>query len=86
MITGRPGDFEAFDVPTLRGIARTAPYFHDNSAGELYAVVTFYSQFVLGRFAPLDLPHIHPPEHEGGQPESLTPEQKSDLIAFLNRL
>ncbi|MCP3061691.1 cytochrome-c peroxidase [Myxococcus sp. K38C18041901] len=84
-ITGNPNDFEAFDVPTLRGIGRTAPYFHDNSAEELHKVVDFYSQFVLGRFESLDLPPIHPPEHEG-PPESLTPEQKSDLIAFLRRL
>ncbi|MCP3097823.1 cytochrome-c peroxidase [Myxococcus sp. K15C18031901] len=85
IITGEPNDFEAFDVPTLRGIGRTAPYFHDNSAVELHKVVDFYSQFVLGRFASLDLPPVHPPEHEG-PPESLTPDQKSDLIAFLRRL
>jgi cytochrome c peroxidase len=85
IVTGQPKDFEAFDVPTLRGIGRTAPYFHDNSAVELHKVVDFYSQFVLGRFASLSLPPVHPPEHEG-PPESLTPEQKSDLIAFLRRL
>jgi cytochrome c peroxidase len=56
MITGQPSDFEAFDVPTLRGVARTAPYFHNNSAEELHKVVGFYSQFVLGRFATLNLP------------------------------
>ncbi|AKT38869.1 cytochrome c peroxidase [Chondromyces crocatus] len=85
MITGQPHDFEAFDVPTLRGIGRTAPYFHNNSARDLDAVVTFYSQFVLGRLAPLNLPPIHPPAHEG-PPEALSADQKSDLIAFLNRL
>ncbi|AKQ66522.1 hypothetical protein A176_003434 [Myxococcus hansupus] len=85
IITGNPSDFEAFDVPTLRGIGRTAPYFHDNSAVELHKVVDFYSQFVLGRFPSLNLPPMHPPENEG-PPEALTPDQKSDLIAFLRRL
>lgn len=32
------------------------------------------------------LPPVHAPEHADGQPESLTREQKRDLIAFLNRL
>ena len=41
--------------------------------------------FTLGRLAALDLPPVHPPEHDG-PPEALTPEQKSDLIAFLHRL
>jgi cytochrome c peroxidase len=38
-LLGDPLDFEAFDVPQLRGIARTAPYFHVNPAGTLRAVV-----------------------------------------------
>jgi cytochrome c peroxidase len=29
------GDWEAFDVSSVRGLARTAPYFHDNSAPTL---------------------------------------------------
>lgn len=28
-ITGNPYDFEAFDMPTLRGIGQTAPYWHN---------------------------------------------------------
>ena len=28
LITGNP---EAFDMPALHGIAKTAPYFHDNA-------------------------------------------------------
>jgi len=85
-ITGDPHHFEAFDVPTLRGIANTAPYFHDNSAETLRDVVDIYSRFIVQFFAPLNLPLIHPPEFEGGPPESLTPEQKQDLLEFLSVL
>jgi cytochrome c peroxidase len=85
LITGDPADFEAFDVPTLRGIARTAPYFHDNSHATLEDVVNSYSTIILGFVAELHLP-LGPPETPEGPPEALTPAQKRDLIAFLQRL
>lgn len=83
-ITGDPLDFEAFDVPQLRGIAHTAPYFHDNNSATLQDVVDLYSRFML-QFPPLNLPPVHPPEIPG-LPESLSVQQKQDLLAFLNRL
>jgi cytochrome c peroxidase len=85
-ITGDPGDFEAFDMPQLRGIARTAPYFHDNSIDTLERVIDIYSRNVLGAIPALELPQIHPPESPGGSRESLDPRQKQDLLAFLKRL
>jgi cytochrome c peroxidase len=85
-ITGDPLDFEAFDVPQLRGIAGTAPYYHDNSTGTLEEVVDNYSRFVLGFITPLRLPAVHPPERPGGSKEALTPAQKADLLALLRRL
>ena len=86
VVTGDPADFEALDVPQLRGVARTAPYFHDNSRETLEGVVDEYSRFVLPLLGPLlNLP-IQPPEQPDGRPESLSPQQKRDLIAFLRRL
>jgi hypothetical protein len=87
LISGDPADFEAFDVPSLRGVAHTAPYFHDNGAATLKDVVDEYSRFTL----PLALPFlkgltIQPPETPGGRPEALSPAQKQDLFAFLQRL
>jgi cytochrome c peroxidase len=38
-------DWSKFDVPGLRGIARTAPYFHNNSADTLEEVVDHYTEF-----------------------------------------
>jgi cytochrome c peroxidase len=35
-------DWSKFDIPGLRGIARTAPYFHNNSADTLEEVVDHY--------------------------------------------
>ncbi|AGC43725.1 hypothetical protein MYSTI_02409 [Myxococcus stipitatus DSM 14675] len=86
LITGDPLDFEAFDIPTLRGIARTAPYYHDNSMATLKDVVDVYSQFILPVTAPLNLPPVHPPETPNGLPESFSPAQKQDLLLFLDRL
>jgi len=85
-ISGDPADFEAFDVPQLRGIAATAPYYHDNSIGTLEEVIDSYSRFVLAFITPLKLPPIHPPELPGSPPETLSPAQKADLLAFLQRL
>jgi cytochrome c peroxidase len=84
--TGNPVDFEAFDVPQLRGIANTAPYFHDNSAETLRDAVDLYSRFILPFFTPLNLPANLPPEDGGFFPESLSPQQKADLLEFLQVL
>lgn len=86
LVTGNPRDFEAFDIPQLRGVARTAPYFHDNSHETLPEVVDTYSRFILPLTPQLELPAVHPPEFPGGPPESLSPAQKQDLLRFLDRL
>jgi cytochrome c peroxidase len=85
-ITGDPYDFEAFDVPALRGIANTAPYFHDNSAETLRDAVNVYSRFIVNFFPMLNLPLVNPPEPGSPFPESFTPAEKDDLIAFLTIL
>ena len=84
-ISGDPADFEAFDVPPLRGIARTAPYYHDNSIETLEEVIDNYSRFVLRAIPPLRL-SMHPPENPDTPPEALSREEKGDLLAFLRRL
>ncbi|WP_404362399.1 cytochrome-c peroxidase [Corallococcus coralloides] len=86
LISGDPAEFEAFDVPSLRGIARTAPYFHDNSHATLAETVDTYSRFILPGIPSVGAPPVHPPEFPGGPPESLGPAQKRDLLRFLQRL
>lgn len=43
LVTGVDGDRGAFKTPTLREVARTAPYMHDGSLATLAEVVQFYS-------------------------------------------
>ena len=39
----RPADdWNKFDIPGLRGISKTAPYFHNNSAATLEDMVDHY--------------------------------------------
>ena len=38
-------DWNKLDVPSLRGLRKTAPYFHNNSAATLEAVVDHYIEF-----------------------------------------
>ena len=38
-------DWNKLDVPALRGISKTAPYFHNNSAATLEEVVDHYMEF-----------------------------------------
>ncbi|HEY6556935.1 MAG TPA: cytochrome c peroxidase [Polyangiaceae bacterium] len=86
LITGNPLDFEGFDVPQLRGIAHTAPYFHDNSHATLEDSIDTYSREVLPFMIPLLLPASNPPETPNGPKESLTVAEKADLLAFLKKL
>lgn len=43
-ITGDLNDLNAFDIPPLRGVKLTGPFFHDNSAATLREVVEHYNQ------------------------------------------
>jgi len=61
----------AFKIPTLWGVARTAPYFHDNSAKTLEDVVEHYARF----FATVS---------NGGL--VLTDQDKADIVAYLKLL
>ncbi|WKZ66387.1 MAG: cytochrome c peroxidase [Flavobacteriales bacterium] len=75
-ITLDPGDEGKFKTPTLRNIARTAPYMHDGSMATLEQVVDF--------FAAGGLPHAN--RDPLMQSFALSPDDKADLIAFLRAL
>jgi cytochrome c peroxidase len=87
-ITGNPHDFEAFDIPTLRGIARTAPYWHNNISATLEEVVDLYSDHLFSKYPSFTQPGEKEPDPDGdiGQEEAFTLEQKRDLVAYLKRL
>jgi cytochrome c peroxidase len=93
LITGDIREFGRFDVPTLFGISRTAPYFHDNSVATLEQVIDHYQalfsfiQFVdetQGLFAPEANGQGCNPGECGFSPipESLIP----GLLAYLRKL
>ena len=76
-VSNNPKDTGAFKTPTLRDIAKSAPYFHDGSVATLEAAV----DLMLGGGKPnqyLDKTNL--------QKHDLTPEQRADLIAFLKSL
>jgi cytochrome c peroxidase len=75
-ITGNPDHRGAFKTPTLREIARSAPYMHDGSIPTLEAVIDHYSEG--GRANPQLDPEI--------RPLRLTDAEKSALVAFLRTL
>jgi len=48
-VTGRESDRFLFKVPSLRNVARTAPYFHDGSAATLAEAIRKMAAYQLGR-------------------------------------
>jgi cytochrome c peroxidase len=70
-----------FKIPTLWGVPDTAPYFHDNSAKDLEAVLNQYN--FLFRLIPSLAAHV------GCKPkasECLTKEDRADIISFMQLL
>lgn len=66
----------AFKTPGLREIARRGPYMHDGSIATLEAAVEHYDKGGVNRPSRSDLM----------KPLGLTPQEKSELVAFLNTL
>ncbi len=75
-VTGEETDRGRFKTPTLREIARTAPFMHDGSITTLEDVVEFYDG---GGSSNPYLDHAV-------RPLGLTIEEKRALLAFLNSL
>jgi cytochrome c peroxidase len=87
LITGRADDTatftfdqaNAFKISPLRGIRKTAPYFHDNSAKTLEDVLDHYQQFFL---------IVSDPDGPGPLEPLivLNDQDKRDIVAFLKLL
>lgn len=86
--THNPAEMGAFRAPSLRNIAVTAPYMHDGSVATLEEVIDIYAAGGRdvssgpfkgdGRYNPNKSALIVPID--------LSPQEKSDLIAFLKTL
>jgi cytochrome c peroxidase len=75
-ITNKPEDWAAFKVPTLRGVSKSPPYFHDGSAATLDAAVKYMS---TGAQANKNLTALL-------SNKNLTDAEHADLVAFLGGL
>jgi cytochrome c peroxidase len=76
-VTNKPEDTGAFKTPTLRDIAKSAPYFHDGSAKTLEEAV----DIMLAGGKPnqyLDKKNL--------EPHKLLPDQREALLDFLRSL
>jgi cytochrome c peroxidase len=74
-VTGVEADRNAFKTPTIRNVARTAPYMHDGSLSTLREVIDFYNGGGGQQPKSVLLRRLN-----------LTEQEKSDLVAFLESL
>ncbi len=86
---GGPGDIQHFDIPSVRGISRTAPYFHNNTAATLEEMLEHYKQFfkrvqVQNPAAPLltTQPGVTPPVID----RPFTDAEVPALLAYLRKI
>src|SRR6266403_1331683 len=74
-VTGNANNIGEFRTPSLRNAGLRSNYFHDGHFATLDEVVDFYN-----RGGDFDAPNIN---HALIRPLGLSPQQKSDLLAFL---
>ncbi|MDT8411542.1 MAG: cytochrome c peroxidase [Vicingaceae bacterium] len=81
LVTGNTADMGKFRAPTLRNIALTAPYMHDNRFATLDEVIDFYSTGLQ------QSPYVDPlMNHINQGGAQLSSSDKTDLKAFLRTL
>ncbi len=92
LLTGQPADAGVMDIAQLRGVGRTAPYFHNNSAATLEEVLDHYDAFFrrVARVARLNPPPNLPPiiSSDGLVVDRgiIRPEERAALLAYLRKL
>jgi cytochrome c peroxidase len=87
-VTGDAADRDRFKAPTLRNIARTAPYMHDGSLATLEEIIDFYA---AGGRTLSDGPRqgdgkAHPGKSPFVKSFTLTEQERQDLLDFLSSL
>ena len=86
---GGPGDIQHMDIPSLRGLSKTAPYFSNNTAATLEDMLDHYTQFfkrvqIQAPGAPLltTKPGVTPPVIDRPFTQSEVPA----LLAYLRKI
>ena len=87
-VTSNVADKDRFKAPTLRNIARSAPYMHDGSIATLGEVIDFY---VAGGRVLTEGPRpgdgrSHPSKNAFIKGFTLTAQERQDLLEFLSSL
>ena len=89
LLTGQPADLGVMDVTQLRGISKTAPYFHNNSAATLEEMLDHYDAF-FRRVARVNPPPNLPPILSSNglvvDRGFVLPEEREALLAYLRKL
>jgi hypothetical protein len=89
LLTGQIADLGVMDITQLRGISKTAPYFHNNSAATLEEVLDHYDAF-FARVARLNPPPNLPPilSSNGSVVDRgfVLAEERAALLAYLRKL
>jgi mono/diheme cytochrome c family protein len=89
LLTGQPADVGVMDVTQLRGIGRTAPYFHNNSAATLDDVLDHYVAFFARAIRLNPPPNLPPIVSSNGVDVDrgfILPEERPALLAYLRKL
>jgi len=89
LLTGQIGDLGVMDVTQLRGISKTAPYFHNNSAATLEEMLDHYDA-LFTRAARLNPPPNLPPFISSNglvvDRGFVTANERAALLAYLRKL
>ncbi|MCC7070729.1 MAG: c-type cytochrome [Deltaproteobacteria bacterium] len=80
-VSGRSLDDGSYKTPTLRNIAQTAPYMHDDRFSTLEEVIAFYSHGMV--YSP-SVDALMQNVHEGGPHYS--EQEQADLVAYMGAL
>ena len=89
LLTGQPADLGVMESTQLRGISRTAPYFHNNSAATLEEVLDLYDAFFrrsVRLFPPPNLPPIMSSDGSVIDRGFVTADERPALLAYLRKL
>jgi cytochrome c peroxidase len=88
LLTGQLADLGLMDMPNLRGISRTAPYFHNNSAATLEEMLDHYDRFFarVARLNPSPLPPLLSSNGTTRDRGFVLASERESLLAYLRKL
>ena len=81
-------DWQKLEMAPLRGISKTAPYFHNNSAATLEEVVIHYEELFKradALFPPPEMPHLLTTDGVHRDRPNL-PSERAALLAYLRKI